>query len=135
LDGELSEFEQVALDTHLTACAPCRAYGLSVADATTRLRAATFEQPEFPVVLPHRSRVRIPLRAAQAAAAAVVVAVIGFSAAGVTPGGERSASLSASDTLLDRGVSLSPERIARGTLDLSIVQDRPRPMPRGVMIV
>jgi predicted anti-sigma-YlaC factor YlaD len=133
LDGELSEFEQVALDGHLRQCAGCREYGASIADVSARLRSAPLEQPTFPVVLPHRARIRISLGAAQAAAAAVVVAVIGFSAAGVTPGGERSASLSASATLLDRGVRLSAERIARGTFDS--VQDTPRLVRHGVIIV
>ncbi len=135
LDGELSEFEQAALDAHLAQCAPCRAYAASVTDATARLRAAPVEQPQFPVVLPHRSRIRIPLGAAQVAAAAVVVGVIGFSAAGLTLGGERTTSLSASETLLDRGVNISPERVARATLDFSASQDTPRGLRRGVMIV
>jgi predicted anti-sigma-YlaC factor YlaD len=133
LDGELSEFEQIALDAHLTGCAACRAYGASIADVTTRLRSAPLQQPEFPVVLPHRARIRVPLRTAQAAAAAVVVAVVGFSAAGVTPGGEQSTSLSASATFLDRGVRLSAERVARGTL--GNVHFTRRLVRHGVMIV
>ena len=135
VDGELSEFEQIALDAHLRKCADCRAYGASVASVTVQLRTASLEQPEFPVVLPHRSRIHVPLRSAQVAAAAIVVAVVGFTAAGVTPGGERTASLSSSETLLDRGVNLSPERVARGTLDNFNSQGTPRAVRRGVMIV
>jgi anti-sigma factor RsiW len=133
MDGELSELEQVALDSHLTACAACRAYGLSVADATARLRSAPLEQPAFPVVLPHRSPIRVPLRAVQAAAVAVVVAGLGFSAAGLTPTGERSASLSVSSEVADRSSDISRERVARATLDFRFSGAVP-PTRRGRII-
>jgi len=135
LDGELSEFEQVALDAHLMNCAGCRAYGASVAEATTRLRSARLEHPDFPVVLPHCSRIRVPLRTAQVAAAAVVVAVVGFSAAGVTPGRERSLSGSGANTLVDRGPKLSPERVTRATFDVRVARTAPRPVRTGSEIV
>jgi predicted anti-sigma-YlaC factor YlaD len=135
LDGELSEFEQIALDAHLRQCASCRDYEASLADVTSRLRTAPLEQPAFPVVLPHRSRFHVPVRAGQAAAAAVVVAVIGFAAAGVTPGSERSVLLSApSAPSRDPAPNLSPERVARGGLDVRF-QEAPRQVRRGVMIV
>ena len=127
LDGELSEFEQVALDGHLQRCADCRAYGKSVADATTRLRTTPLAQPEFAVVLPRRARVRIPLRTAQAAAAAVVVAVVGLSAAGVTPSGERSLSGASANTSAFRAPNLAAWRGARATVDV-VVQRRAEPL-------
>jgi predicted anti-sigma-YlaC factor YlaD len=135
LDGELSEFEQVALDAHLTNCAGCRAYGASMTEATTRLRSTRLEQPDFPVVLPHRSRIRVPLRTAQLAAAAVVVAVVGFSAASVTPGRERSLSGSGANTLVDRGPNLSPGRLTRATFDVRVARTAPRPVRTGSEIV
>jgi anti-sigma factor RsiW len=135
LDGELSEFEQVALDAHLMNCAGCRAYGASVAEATTRLRSARLEQPDFPVVLPRLSRIRVPLRTAQVAAAAAVVAVVGFSAAGVTPGSERSLPGGGANTLVDRGPNLSPERVKRGTFDVRVARTAPRPVRAGSEIV
>jgi anti-sigma factor RsiW len=107
LDGELSELEQVALKGHLTGCERCRVYGASIADVSTRLRSARPEQPEFPIVLPHRSRVRIPLRAVQVGAAAAVVAVVGFAGAGLTPSGDRSVSFTAANTAPDRGVNVT----------------------------
>jgi predicted anti-sigma-YlaC factor YlaD len=117
LDGELSEFEQAALDGHLARCAQCRAYAASTSQVSAHIRMAPLEQPQFPVVLPHRSRVRVPLRTAQAAAAAAVVAVIGFSAAGVVPNTEGSLSLSAGNTQVNRAPNLSPERVLRASVD------------------
>jgi anti-sigma factor RsiW len=134
LDGELSEFEQIALDAHLTSCAGCRGYGASVAEVTTRLRSAPFEQPAFPVVLPHRSRIRMPLRTAQVAAAAVVVTVVGFSAAGVTPGGERSLSLNAANARADQAPNLAARRGAPATVDV-LVQVRAAPRPASGRVV
>ena len=135
LDGGLSEFEQAALDAHLAGCGDCRAYAASTTDMTAQLRATPFEQPRFPVVLPHRSRVRVPLRTAQAAAAAAAVAIIGFTAAGITPSSERSISLGAGagNTLADRAAALSPERVARATVDFRIAQISLRP-DRGRII-
>src|SRR5688500_16605263 len=126
LDGELSEFEQVALDAHLTSCARCRAYGASVAEVSARLRLAPAEQPEFPIVLPHRARIRVPLRGAQVAAAAVVVAVFGLSAAGVTPGNERAFSGRATNAA-NRAPNLAAWRGARVTVD--VVVQRPASPP------
>jgi predicted anti-sigma-YlaC factor YlaD len=127
LDGELSEFERAALDAHLGVCDLCRAYAASAAHVSAHIRTAPLEQPRFPVVLPHRSRVRIPLRTAQAAAAAAVVAVIGFSAAGIVPSAEQSVSLGAGNTRVDRAPNLSPERVERASVDFRIGWTSPRP--------
>jgi predicted anti-sigma-YlaC factor YlaD len=136
LDGELSELEQVALNGHLTGCARCRAYGASVADVTTRLRSARPEQPEFPIALPHRSRVRIPLRAVQVGAAAAVVAVVGFTGAGLMPSGERSVSLTASNAALARGLNVTAKGPGRAELAFRVERrTEPRPIrgPVGVI--
>ena len=119
LDGELSELEQLALDDHLVRCAGCRAHQVSLAEVSDRLRSTALERPEFPVVLPYRSRIRLPLRTAQAAAAAVAVAFIGFSAAGLT-GAENSV-----------GAASSPaaKRATRADVQSSIGQ---RTVPRPV---
>jgi predicted anti-sigma-YlaC factor YlaD len=122
LDGELSEFEQVVLNGHLTSCARCRAYGASVAGVTAQLRLAPAEQPEFPVVLPHHARIRVPLRTAQVAAAAVLVAVFGFTAVGV-PGSERGLSGGAANTRANEAPKLAAWRGARVTVD--VVVQRP----------
>jgi anti-sigma factor RsiW len=129
LDGELSEFEQITLDAHLTTCAQCRAYGASVADVSAQLRLAPAVQPEFPVVLPHRSRIRMPLRTAQVAAAAAAVAVLGFTAAGVTPGGERGFSGRGPNAPADKAPNLAAWR---GHLTVDVVVQRPAPPPRPV---
>jgi len=119
LDGELSAFEQVALDAHLKSCAGCRAYAGSVGEVSARLRTAGLEQPDFPVVLPHRSRLRIPARAAQVAAAAAVALVVGLSSAGLslTSGGHESVSLRAAKAFPDRGPNLTPVRSSRTTIE------------------
>jgi predicted anti-sigma-YlaC factor YlaD len=120
LDGELSEFEQIALDAHLTSCAGCSAYAASAGEVSARLRAAELEQPEFPVVLPHRSRLGIPARAAQVAAAAAVAVVVGLSSAGLTltNGGHQSASLRAAEAFPDRGPNFEPIRTSRTPIGL-----------------
>ena len=119
LDGELSEFEQIALAAHLQSCAGCRAYAGSVGQVSVRLRAAGLEQPGFPVVLPHRSRIRIPVRAAQVAAAAAVAVVVGLSSAGLslTNGVHESVSLRAAKAFPDRGPNFEPVRTSRATIE------------------
>jgi anti-sigma factor RsiW len=119
LDGELSDFEQVALNAHLTDCARCRAYGSTVAEVSARLRLAPLEQPEFPFVLPQRPRIRIPLRAAQVAAAAIVVAAVSLSSAGLslTNGGSQSVPARAAQAFPDRGPNLKPIRTSRATIE------------------
>ena len=131
LDGELSELEQVALNAHLTSCRSCRAYRASVAEVSAQLRLATPEQPAFPVVLPHRSRIRVPLRTAQVAAAAAVVAVFGLSAAGVTPGNERALSGRATSAPANRAPNLAAWRGARVTVDVVVQRPAPRPAVHG----
>jgi predicted anti-sigma-YlaC factor YlaD len=132
LDGELSEFEQVALDAHLKSCAGCRAYAASVGQVSFGLRAAELERPDFPVVLPHRPRVRIPVRAAQVAAAAAVAVVVGLSSAGLslTNGGQQSMSLRAAKAFPDRGPNLTPVRTSRRTIEFR-AQSRTVPRPMG----
>lgn len=128
LDGELSELEQLALNGHLAACGRCRAYGVSVAGVSAKLRSAPFEQPGFPVVLPYRPRVRIPLRAAQVGAAAAVVAIVAFTGAGLTTGGDRSLSLT-SNRADAREPLLRPTRGATGLIASRIER---RSMPRPI---
>jgi anti-sigma factor RsiW len=133
LDGELSEFEQIALNAHLTACPRCRAYGASVAEVSAQLRMAPVEEPEFPVVLPHRTRIRMPLRTVQAAAAAAVVAVFGLAAAGVTPGSERA--FSGRANAADQAPNLAARRGARLTVDVVVQRPAvPRPVHGHVKI-
>ena len=119
VDGELSEFEQIALAAHLQSCARCRGYASSVGQVSARLRTAGLEQPDFPIVLPHRSRIRIPVRAAQVAAAAAVAVVVGLSSAGLslTSGVNESVSLRAAKAFPDRGPNLKPVRTSQVTIE------------------
>jgi predicted anti-sigma-YlaC factor YlaD len=137
LDGELSEFAQVALDAHLASCAGCRAYAASVGDVSARLRTAALERPRFPVVLPHRSRLGIPARAAQVAAAAAVAVVVGLSSAGLslTNGGQQSVSLRAAKAFPDRGPNFEPIRTSRTTIEFRTERrTSPRPMSNRVAV-
>src|SRR4051812_7986348 len=78
LDGELSEFEQVWLSTHLERCAGCAAYAASVTAATGALRSAEPLHLTQPVSLPARRRL-LPVRALTiAGAAAAVAAAVGL---------------------------------------------------------
>ena len=119
LDGELSEFERVALDGHLASCASCRAYQASASEVSAHMRSSELEEPEFPFVLPHRARIRMPLRTAQVAAAAAVVAIVGFAGAGLTGGG-RSVSLGDANTFSERGSSARSERTAQAAVEFRI---------------
>jgi predicted anti-sigma-YlaC factor YlaD len=133
LDGELSEFEQLALDEHLASCADCHAHAGSVAEASARLRSAPLEQPEFPVVVPHRPRIRVPLRTAQAAAAAVAVAFIGFSAEGLT-GAQQSVSLT--DANSGRASSPAPRHETHAAVQFRVRQGAaPRPVRGRASII
>jgi predicted anti-sigma-YlaC factor YlaD len=138
MDGELSEFEQIALGAHLKSCARCRAYAASVGSVSAELRAAALEQPEFPVVLPHRSRLRVPARAAvQIAAAAAVAVVVGLTSAGLslTNGGHQSVSLRAARAFPDRGPNLEPVRTSRTTIEFrSQRRTASRPMSGRVAV-
>jgi predicted anti-sigma-YlaC factor YlaD len=76
LDGELSDFEQALLGSHLEGCSACRAFAADIGEITTDLRAAPAERLERPLVLPQR--VHVAFRRVQlGAAAAVLVTVVG----------------------------------------------------------
>ena len=129
LDGELSELEHAALDGHLTGCPQCRAYRAAVGGVSLGLRSAPLEEPEVPFVLPHRARIRVPVRTVQAAAAVAVVALVGFAGGGLTGGSGSSVSLTAGNRALDREPILRPTRVGRGTVQFRI--DR-RTTPRPI---
>jgi predicted anti-sigma-YlaC factor YlaD len=80
LDDELSEVGSVRLDAHLRLCADCRAYADQAALTTRMVREAPLETLGFSIVLPSR-RGAVARRLQVTAAAAALVAVIGFSAA------------------------------------------------------
>jgi predicted anti-sigma-YlaC factor YlaD len=91
VDSELSEFENLLLEAHLTGCADCRAFGQSITDFTTALRTVPAEQPTVPFRLPGRhSRMQILLatsfRPAAAAAAVALVALSGLATLHATRG-------------------------------------------------
>jgi hypothetical protein len=77
LDDQLSEFEEVLLEAHLTRCMDCRGFAAAISDVTGALRSAGLEQPAFAFEAPSRTRGRtVALRTVSAAA---VVAVVGLS--------------------------------------------------------
>ncbi len=80
LDGELSELEGVRLQAHLAVCAGCRTYAAGATEASRLLRDTPLEQLNVPIVLPGR-RPAVARKMQAVAAAAVVVATVGLSAA------------------------------------------------------
>lgn len=137
LDGELSPFQQSALGAHLKACGACRSYAAAAATVSTQLREAQPEQPQFPVVLPHRSRIRVPTRAVQVAAAAAVAMVVGLSSAGLslTNGGSPSVPFRASEAFPDRGPNFEPIRSSGSSIEFGAQRRTPsRPMSNRVAI-
>jgi predicted anti-sigma-YlaC factor YlaD len=83
LDSELSEFELMLLDAHLSRCEDCRAFKHGVVSLTGALRAVPMELPAI-AFEPPRRRARLDvllagsLRAGSAAAAIAVVAISGL---------------------------------------------------------
>jgi len=80
MDGELSELEQVLLQSHLDRCAGCSAYSAGVAAATAEIRGAKVERLTRPVTLPLHRRIAFTARAFQAGTgvAAVLAAAVGL---------------------------------------------------------
>ncbi len=74
LDAELSAFERILLEGHLSACPSCREFSAGISATTTVLRVAPHEPLERPVEITRRRR-RLSLRLAPAAAAMAIAAV------------------------------------------------------------
>jgi predicted anti-sigma-YlaC factor YlaD len=74
LDGELSRFERVLLDAHLTDCPSCREFTTAIDGFTEMLREAPPAALERPIEI-GRLRRRIGLRLAPAVAAMAVTVV------------------------------------------------------------
>lgn len=74
LDGELSRFERVLLDAHLTDCPSCREFTTAIGGFTEMLRTAPPAALERPIEI-GRLRRRIGLRLAPAVAAMAVTVV------------------------------------------------------------
>ena len=79
LDGELSDFERVLLDSHLERCPSCRVFADDLVGVTERLRTASLERPAIAITLPRRRLVAFRGIRVSAAAAAVV-SVVGIGA-------------------------------------------------------
>jgi hypothetical protein len=74
LDGELSELDAVRLNSHLAACAGCRALRAELESVTLALRTAPLEPLRRQIALPQR--VRVFMRPLQVGAAAAAIAVV-----------------------------------------------------------
>ena len=102
-----------------------------------QLRSAQLEQPQFPVVLPHRSRIRVPTRVVQVAAAAAVAMVVGLSSAGLSlmNGSNPSVSFRASEAFPDRGPNFEPVRRSGASIEFRAQRRTPaRPMSNRVAV-
>jgi predicted anti-sigma-YlaC factor YlaD len=83
VDSEVSEFELVLLDAHVSRCDDCRAFEQGVTGLTDALRAVPMESPTISFEPPRR-RARLDvllagsLRAGSAAAAVAVIALTGL---------------------------------------------------------
>jgi predicted anti-sigma-YlaC factor YlaD len=106
VDSELSEFELMLLDAHLSRCGDCRAFAQGITGLTEALRAVPAEEPSISFQAPRR-RARMDvllagsLRAGSAAAAIAVVAISGLIALGGSPSGVSSADLTRARAVLD----------------------------------
>jgi anti-sigma factor RsiW len=79
LDGELSDFERIVLETHVARCPDCRAFRVDVRGISRQLRHAPLEPLPRPVVLPRRTRFEGRMLPYVAAAAAAVAVALGTS--------------------------------------------------------
>lgn len=98
VDSELSEFEGILLDAHLSRCEDCRAFARGLAGLTETLRTVPVEEPSISFRPPRRrARVEIvlagSLRAGSAAAAVAVFAIAGLIALNGSTQGASSAEL------------------------------------------
>jgi predicted anti-sigma-YlaC factor YlaD len=106
VDSELSEFEGVLLDAHLSRCDDCRAFAQGLTSFTETLRAIPVEEPSISFQAPRR-RARLDvvfagaLRAGSAAAAVAVVAISGLIAFNGSSQGVSTAELTRARTVLD----------------------------------
>ncbi len=79
LDGQLSDFERMLLEAHLSRCPDCRAFAQSAAGLTGLLRAAPLEECTLSFEAPRRHGIRAHgLRAVSVAAAAAAVGLSGI---------------------------------------------------------
>jgi anti-sigma factor RsiW len=78
LDSQLSDFEEILLEAHLTRCPACTAFAETATRVTEILRTAPLEQLAFPIQLPRRRGARVySLRAVSTVAAAAMIGLSG----------------------------------------------------------
>jgi hypothetical protein len=86
LDGQLSDFEEVLLEAHLTRCSDCRSFAASMIGFTHTLRATSLEQPALSFEAPRRTRGHAAgLLAVSAGAAVAVVGLSGLVSLHISP--------------------------------------------------
>ena len=124
LDGGLSHFERMLVESHVAQCESCHVFETRITEVTEAVRSAPYEQLAVSVQLPSRRSIawRTVARGASVAAAAsvAVVAFLGFAAAPDRSGWQDDSALIAS--ALDRPA---------GTNDLLIDIVRPTLASRG----
>jgi predicted anti-sigma-YlaC factor YlaD len=130
VDSELSEFELLLLNAHLTRCDDCRMFEQGITGLTAALRTVPVETPSI-TFQPPRRRARLDvvlagsLRAGSAAAAIAVVAISGL----IALNGSTS-TVSAIDLEQARSVLNLHERQMQ---QLDGFDGASRPVPRGLV--
>jgi predicted anti-sigma-YlaC factor YlaD len=85
VDGELSELDDARVQSHLTACAACRAFAATAAQTSRLVSETPLDDLNIRIVMPSR-RLALARRLQVGAAAAAIVVTVGLSAVVSTMG-------------------------------------------------
>lgn len=135
-DGELSEFDQKLLDSHLDHCDACADFAVQVAAVAAGLRAASLEPLSHPISVPgwRRRSVYARARAVGAVAAVALMALGVASHAPLSPGEGDSVDLPHVTNFADNTPTREVELITRRTENKRASSTHFRPQHPGIVI-